>query len=212
MEIVWYGHACFRLRGKEGSVVTDPYDKTIGYHLPRLSANVVTVSHDHPGHSYVRGVRGHPKIIAGPGEYEVKGIFIFGIPAFHDRKQGKQRGRNTVYLFEFEDLTICHLGDLGHVPAQPQVEALSDIDVLLIPVGALHTLNASMAAEVINLLEPRIVVPMHYKTDVVKARLAPLRKFLKEMGLKRVKPRESLKIRKGSLPEETQVVVLEYRQ
>lgn len=212
MEIIWYGHACFRLRGKEGSVVTDPYDKTIGYRLPRLSADVVTVSHDHPGHNYVRGVRGHPRIIAGPGEYEVKGIFIFGIPTFHDKKRGKQWGRNTVYLFEFEDLTICHLGDLGHVPAQSQVEALSDVDVLLIPVGAVHTLNASLAAEVINLLEPRIVVPMHYKTDVVKARLAPLSKFLKEMGLKRVKPRESLKIRKGSLPGETQVVVLEYRQ
>ncbi|MFQ6058735.1 MAG: MBL fold metallo-hydrolase [Anaerolineae bacterium] len=212
MEITWYGHACFRLRGKEGSVVTDPYDKTIGYRLPRLRADVVTVSHDHPGHNHAQGVRGQPRVFAGPGEYEIKGIFIFGLPTFHDRKKGKQWGRNTVYLFEFEDLAVCHLGDLGHVPTQAQVEILSDIDVLLIPVGAVHTLNASQAAEVINLLEPRIVVPMHYKTEAAQVRLAPLSRFLKEMGLKKVAPQESLKVTRSSLPGETRVVVLDYKQ
>lgn len=212
MEIIWYGHSCFRLRDRDVMVVTDPYDKSIGYSLPRIRADIVTISHDHPHHTYVRGVKGDPRVISGPGEYEIKGVFITGIPTFHDKEEGSTRGRNTVFLFEFDDLTICHLGDLGHVPTQSQVEVLSDIDVLLIPVGAVTTINAAGAAEVIGLLEPRIVVPMHYKTKDASAKLDPIGKFLKEMGLGRRKPQENLKVTKKSLPEETQVVLLEYKQ
>ncbi|MBC8249292.1 MAG: MBL fold metallo-hydrolase [Anaerolineales bacterium] len=212
MEITWYGQSCFRLRDRLATVITDPYDKGIGYTLPRARADIVTVSHDHPDHNYVQGVKGEPKIIVGPGEYEVCGVFITGIPTFHDRKKGASRGRNTVFLFDFEGLTVCHLGDLGHVPTQSQVEALSDIDVLLVPVGAVSTINAAQAAEVISLLEPRLVIPMHYKTKVLNVKLDHVSKFLKEMGLSNLATQESLKVTKSSLPEETQVLLLDYKQ
>jgi L-ascorbate metabolism protein UlaG (beta-lactamase superfamily) len=212
MEITWYGQSCFRLRDRLATVITDPYDKSIGYTLPRVRADIVTVSHHHPDHNYIQGVKGEPKVIDGPGEYEVRGVFITGIPAFHDRRKGASRGRNTVFLFDFEGLTVCHLGDLGHVPTQSQVEALSDIDVLLIPVGAVSTINAAQAAEVISLLEPRLVIPMHYKTKLVKVKLDPVSKFLKEMGLSKLPTHESLKVTKSSLPEETQVLLLDCKQ
>lgn len=212
MEITWYGQSCFRLRDRLATMITDPYDKSIGYILPRMRADIVTVSHGHPDHNYVRGVKGEPKIMDGPGEYEVRGVFITGIPTFHDRKKGASRGRNTVFLFDFEGLTVCHLGDLGHVPTRSQVEALSDIDVLLIPVGSVSTINAAQAAEVISLLEPRLVIPMHYKTRVLKVKLDPVSKFLKEMGLSKLATHESLKVTKSTLPEETQVLLLDYKQ
>ena len=212
MEITWYGQSCFRLRDRLATVITDPYDKGIGYTLPRVRADIVTVSHDHPDHNCVKGTKGQPKIIVGPGEYEVGGVFITGIPTFHDRKKGASRGRNTVFLFDFEGLTVCHLGDLGHVPTQSQVEALSDIDVLLIPVGAVSTINAAQAAEVISLLEPRLVIPMHYKTKALEVKLDSVSKFLKEMGLSKLATPESLKVTKSSLPDETQVMLLDYKQ
>jgi len=212
MEITWYGQSCFRLRDKLATVITDPYDRSIGYTLPRVRADIVTISHHHPDHNYVQGVKGEPKVIDGPGEYEVRGVFITGIPTFHDRRKGVSRGRNTVFLFDFEGLTVCHLGDLGHVPTQSQVEALSDIDVLLIPVGAVSTINAAQAAEVISLLEPRLVIPMHYRTKLVKVKLDPVSKFLKEMGLSKLPTHESLRVTKSSLPEETQVLLLDCKQ
>lgn len=209
MEVMWYGHACFRLRDRNITIVTDPYGKSIGYSLPRIQASVVTISHDHADHNYVEGIKGDPKIIDGPGEYEVRGVFITGIPTFHDATKGAKRGKNTVFLFEFNDLTICHLGDLGHVPTQSQIEALSEVDVLLIPVGAVYTINAAQAAEIVSLLEPRLVIPMHYKTPALDIKLDGVSKFLKEMGLKRLAPQDSLKVTKSTLPEETQVVLLQ---
>ncbi len=209
MEIVWYGHACFRLRDRGITIVTDPYDKSIGYALPRIQADVVTISHGHAGHGYVGGIKGGPMIIEGPGEYEVRGVFITGIPTFHDAREGAARGKNTAFLFEFDSLTICHLGDLGHVPTQAQIEVLSEVDVLLIPVGAVHTINAAQAAEIVSLLEPCFVIPMHYKTPALDLKLDRVNKFLKEMGLKRLTPQDSLKVTKSTLPEETQVVLLQ---
>jgi L-ascorbate metabolism protein UlaG (beta-lactamase superfamily) len=210
MDITWYGHACFRMSERGVTVVADPPGDDLGYDRPRIRADVVTFSHDHPGHNNQFGFRGGPKFFDGPGEYEVKGVFITGIATHHDARAGSVRGRNTVFLFDFDGLTICHLGDLGHVPSQSQVEALSDVDVLLIPVGGLHTIDASRAAEVISLIEPRLVIPMHYKTPVETARLQPVDKFLKEMGLVPMPSQPELKITKASLPEETQVVILDY--
>lgn len=212
MEITWYGHACFRLRDKVATVVTDPYDPSTGYTLPKVRADIVTVSHSHADHNYASGIKGTPKVVDGPGEYEIKGVFITGIATFHDRKKGAQRGRNTVFLFEFDSLTICHLGDLGHVPTQAQVEALSDVDILLIPVGGVSTIGASQAAEVISLLEPKIVIPMHYKTKMITLKLASVNRFLQEMGLKKLAAQESLKVTASTLPEETQIVLLDYKQ
>jgi len=212
MEITWYGHACFRLRDKGATVVTDPYDQSIGYTLPKIHADIVTVSHNHADHNCVSGIKGAPKVVDGPGEYEIKGVFITGIATFHDRKKGAQRGRNTVFLLEFNGLTICHLGDLGHVPTQAQVEALSDVDVLLIPVGGVSTIGAPQAAEVISLLEPKIVIPMHYKTKALTLKLASVNRFLQEMGLKKLAAQESLRVATSTLPEETQIVLLDHKQ
>lgn len=213
MEIIWHGHACFRLHQRGGpTIVTDPYDNSIGYALPRLQADIVTVSHDHNDHNYVQGIRGNPKVLTSPGEYEIQGVFITGIPTFHDRKQGEERGRNIVFLFDFEGLTICHLGDLGHVLSQPQAEVLGNVDVLLIPVGGVYTISAARAAEVVSLLEPRLVIPMHYKTKALTFRLSTVGPFLKEMGAEDITPRESLNVTKASLPEETEVMLLDYKQ
>lgn len=210
MDITWYGHSCFRLSEGGVVIVTDPPSDDLGYDRPRIRADVVTISHDHPGHNNRIGFRGGPKFFDGPGEYEVRGVFITGIATYHDGRRGANRGRNTAFLFDFGGVTICHLGDLGHLPTQAQVETLSAADMLLIPVGGLHTIDAGMASEVISLVEPRLVVPMHYKTPVEKARLHKVDKFLKEMGLAPMPPQAELQVTKSSLPAETQVVLLKY--
>jgi L-ascorbate metabolism protein UlaG (beta-lactamase superfamily) len=211
MDITWYGHSCFRLSDRGVTIVTDPPSDDMGYDRPRIRADVVTISHEHPGHNNRVGFRGGPKFFVGPGEYEVKGVFITGINTYHDARNGATRGRNTVFVFEIHGVTICHLGDLGHVPSQSQVEVLSDVDVLLIPVGGLHTIDGSKATEVISLIEPRLVIPMHYKTRVEKAKLQTLNKFLKEMGLAPTPAQPELKVTKSSLPDETQVMVLDHK-
>ncbi len=211
MDIDWFGQSCFRIREAGVTVVTDPYDKSIGYTLPRLRADIVTISHNAPGHAAASAIKGDPKVLSRPGEYEVKGVFITGIPAWGGGK-GEARHENTVFVFEFGDLTVCHLGDLSRVLTQAQVESLPDIHVLLVPVGGGNALDADKAAEVISLLEPSIVIPMHYRTPQVTLRLDPLSKFLKEMGVTEQAPQESLRISRSQLPEETQVVILECKQ
>jgi len=212
MEIDWFGHACFRLHSREGTVVTDPYSKEIGLSFARPRADIVTVSHAHPGHSYAQGVKGDPKVISGPGEYEIKNIFVTGVPTAHDKKGGKDRGANTVYVIDLDGLTICHLGDLGHVPTQPQVEALGNVNVLLVPVGGVSTISGTEAAEIVSLIEPQIVIPMHFSHPDLAFKLDTAAKFFKEMGIKTLEPVASLKVTKDSLPEETQVVLLEPKQ
>ena len=210
MEIVWLGHSCFRIRGKEATIVTDPFDKTLGYPVKKPTATIVTVSHEHPQHSFLKGVAGEPKVISRPGEYEIAHVFINGIATFHDASKGELRGKNTAFFIEIEDVNICHLGDLGHVPTAEQTEQMSDTDILMVPTGGGDTMGAAAAVETISLLQPKIVLPMHYKTDVVKMELASLEPFLKEMGLKEVTPQPKLSISKSSLPAETTVVVLDY--
>ena len=210
MEITWLGHSCFRIKGKDVVLITDPYDSSIGYALGKPKGNIVTVSHAHPGHSFVAGVGGDPKVVRGPGEYEIASVFITGIRTFHDGENGKKLGKNTSYLVEMEEIKVCHLGDLGHVLTSEQVEELSGTDVLLLPVGGLCTITASAAAEVVRLLEPSVVIPMHFKTDVVPFNLEPVDNFLKEMGLKQTAPLPKLSLNKSTIPQETQVVVLEY--
>ncbi len=212
MEIDWFGHSCFRLRSREATVVNDPYEKTIGLSFPRPRADVVTVSHNHEGHDYVEGVRGDPKVIAGPGEYEVSGAFITGVQTYHDRRYGKDRGKNTAYVIHVENLILCHLGDLGHVPTQAQAESFGNIDILFVPVGGVTTINASEAAEVVALFEPQLVIPMHYRVPELTYKLDTVDKFIKEMGLKMPETVESLKVTKDNLPKETQIVILEMKQ
>jgi L-ascorbate metabolism protein UlaG (beta-lactamase superfamily) len=212
VDIDWYGHSCFRLREQNVTIVTDPYDKSIGYNMPRVRADIVTVSHDAPGHGGVSAIKGEPKVLNKPGEYEVHGVFISGVQTWLDVGQGEPKEENVVFVYEFNDLTVCHLGDLSKVLTQAQVETLPDVDVLLVPVGGHGALDADKAAEVISLLEPHIVIPMHYRTPIANVDLDPINKFLKEMGVTEQTPQESLRVTKGELPEETQVVILECKQ
>jgi len=210
MDINWLGHSCFRIKGKQAVVVTDPYPPDLGYSLGKLNADIVTVSHQHPSHSYVQGVGGEPKLVTRPGEYEISGVLIIGITTFHDAEDGGKRGKNTVYLMEVDGITICHLGDLGHVLTAEQVEEIDDVDVLLLPVGGVSTINASMAAEVIRQIEPKVVVPMHYKTPALNRELGLVDKFLREMGIERIDSQPKLSLTPSSLPTSTQVFLLDY--
>jgi len=161
MDISWLGHSCFRIRGSRATVITDPYPPSLGYSLGKPTARIVTVSQPHPGQSYVQGIGGEPRLVTGPGEYEISGVLIIGIATFHDGEKGRKRGKNTVYLMEVDEVSVCHLGDLGHVLTTEQIEELDNVDVLLLPVGGVSTINAPMAAEVVRQLEPKVVVPMH---------------------------------------------------
>jgi L-ascorbate metabolism protein UlaG (beta-lactamase superfamily) len=210
MEIVWHGLSCFRLteRGK-ASVVTDPYDhEAVGFNALKLRADIVSVSHDAPGHSYLNGVKGVAHIINGPGEFEIGEVFITGVRT-SDRKKKGDDTPNTLYVFDYDGVTVAHLGDLQRSLTQAEVDALGTVNVALVPVGGGSSLNAAAAAEVISLLEPGIVIPMHYKTRHTTLKLDPLDKFLKEMGLGEVKTESALKVVASSIPEDTQVVVLE---
>ena len=213
MDIDWLGHSCFRLREQGVIVLIDPYDKSIGYTMPRLRADIVTISHDSPGHSGAGAVKGEPKVLNRPGEYEVHGVFITGVQTWRKAgAAGVAKEENVVFVFEFGGLVVCHLGDLSQVLTQAQVEAFPNIDVLMVPVGGGSALNADEAAEVISLVEPSIVIPMHYQTPLEVQKLDPLSKFLKEMGVADHAPQESLRVSHSDLPEETQVVVLDYKQ
>ncbi|HEY8475698.1 MAG TPA: MBL fold metallo-hydrolase [Chloroflexota bacterium] len=211
MEIVWLGHACFRLRGKEATVVTDPYAKSLGIGMPRVTADIVTVSHDDPHHNHVAGVAGSPKVVDGPGEYEIGGVAITGVRTYRDKQKGATRGKNTSYLIHIDELKVCHLGDLGHLLSADQIDVLKEVDVLLLPVGGHCTIGASEAAEVISQLEPRIVIPMHYWVDGIAVPLDRLDKFLREMGIKDAQPQPRLSVTASNLPDEPTTVVLEMR-
>ncbi len=208
MEISWYGHSCFRFteRGK-ATIITDPFDESIGLALPKLKADVTTVSHDAPGHNNVGNVKSLQRVIDGPGEYEIGGVFIIGA-AMHN-VQAEPPKRNVAFMFDYDGLNIVHLGDLDHVPQQATVELMGNVDVALVPVGGGGGLNATQAAEVIGLLEPSIVIPMHYKTDESTLELDSVDKFLKEMGVSRIQQDNILKVTKSGLPEQTQIMVLE---
>jgi len=210
MDISWLGHSCFRIKGSHVIVITDPYSPDLGYSLGKPTARIVTVSHQHPGHSYIKGIGGGPRLVIRPGEYEINGVLIIGIATFHDADKGEKRGKNTAYLIEVDEVSICHLGDLGHVLTAQQVEEIGNVDVLMLPVGGVSTINASVAAEVVRQLEPKVVVPMHYKTSALNRELEPVESFLKEVGVKQVEPQPKLSITKSSLPLSTQVFLLDY--
>lgn len=217
MEITYYGHSCFKIKGTEGTVVTDPYNEYVGFKLPNISADVVTVSHHHNDHAQFDQVSGtarrkKPFIIDKPGEYEVGGISVFGVETFHDSHQGAERGPNIVYTIMVDNLRVCHLGDLGHELSSEQLSAIGVADVVLCPVGGVFTIDAKAAVKTIHSLEPSFAVPMHFKTDEheekVFGELATLADFLKEYGAE-AKPESKLKIDGTKLPEETELVVLQ---
>jgi L-ascorbate metabolism protein UlaG (beta-lactamase superfamily) len=204
------------LRGKNVTLITDPFspqpDPTSGEtrKLSKINAPIVTISHNHSGHNYAEGVGGNPRVVRGPGEYEISDVLITGVPSYHDTKRGVELGRNTIYVIHMDDLVICHLGDLGHTLQEEQLEEVADADLLLIPISGQHTLNPAQAAEVISQVEPRIVIPMHYRPSSDETP-DPLDKFCREMGVEAINPQPKLIVNHGSLPAQMQIVVLSTR-
>jgi L-ascorbate metabolism protein UlaG (beta-lactamase superfamily) len=212
MDIYYSGHSSFRLKGKTATVVTDPFDsKMVGLKYPTTEANIVTISHDHDDHNKADLIKGDPKIISGPGEYEIKEISILGFPSYHDSKKGEERGKNTIYVFEIDGIRVCHLGDLGEKLSETLIEALGEIDVLLIPVGGTYTIGSKEAAELVREIEPSYVIPMHYLTDGMNKasfeKLDPIDPFLREVGLA-VEKMPKLSIKKEEIDPEVQKVIL----
>lgn len=212
MDITWLGHGCFRLRGKSAAAVTDPYPPSLGLKLGKPEADLVTISHGHENHAYVDGVK-EAFVIDGPGEYEIAGINVYGFPTFHDGERGAQRGRNTVYVIEVDDVRVCHLGDLGHKLNEDDLDVIGTIDVLLAPAGGGTSLDAEGAAAVVRQIEPRVVVPMHYALPGIKKPLDGVERFLKEMGATEIEPINKLSVQATTgETEATRVVILEPRQ
>jgi L-ascorbate metabolism protein UlaG (beta-lactamase superfamily) len=217
MKIKWYGHSFFELTAKPTKkekirIVIDPYDKKIGINPPKIKrADALLVSHDHYDHSNTEAVKGKPFLIDGPGEYEIKKVYIKGVPAFHDQSSGKERGKVTIFVIEMADLTICHLSDFGQKElTEDQLEKIGEVNILMVPIGGNFTIGAKAAANVINQIEPQIVIPMHYKIPGVKIDIDGIDKFLKVMGIQNPEKEKFLSVKKKDLPEsETKVIVLE---
>lgn len=216
MDITYLGHSCFKLRSGSATVITDPYDASVGFKLPRVSADVVTVSHQHSDHNNIGGVaassrRERPFIIDKAGEYEVGGVSVFGLRTYHDDKQGQLRGENIVYSVLIEGISVVHLGDLGHQLSEAEVDELNGVDVLLCPVGGHYTIGPKEAVNLVQAVEPAVIVPMHFKTDQHDKKtfemIEEVGKFVEEMGLE-AKTTDKLSISRSSLPEETELVVL----
>jgi len=221
-KISWAGQSCFQIsvsnsKDHSADIVIDPYEEKIGLKLPSFSADIVLVTHDHYDHNNVKGVKASkgsdaPFVINGPGEYEVKEVFIKGIPAFHDESDGKERGQSTIYTIEAEDMKFCHLGDLGQkLLTDEQLEKIDEVDVLMIPVGGTYTIDSTAAQKIISQIEPKIVIPMHYALPKLTVKLDELSKFLKTMGKDSITPQDKFTIKSSALPNEgaMEIVVLQ---
>jgi L-ascorbate metabolism protein UlaG (beta-lactamase superfamily) len=214
LDLTWLGHACFRLRGREVTILTDPYEGADwGYAPVTATANVVTISNDHPHHAGMSGIEGKPRVLRGPGEYEIGGALIWGVRTVRKSDgNGSRSPKNTAFVIQLEELTVCHLGDLADAPLSPEdLTRLKDADVLLVPVGGNCTINATQAAGVVSQIEPKLIVPMHYATDETRGHLAldEIERFCKELGATDATPRRSLNVTATSLPSEPTVVLLE---
>ena len=203
MVITWYGQSCFKIQSGETVVFTDPFNKEIGLTPPRGAADIVAVTHRHHDHNNVESLSGEPLVVDGPGEYETKGVSIKGVLSFHDNKEGKERGTNTIYIIEIEGIKICHLGDLGQAKlTDEQLDAIDGVDILMVPVGGIYTVDGEEAVEIINQVEPRIVIPMHYKISGLNIKLNGVEDFLKEMGISKKETFDKLTLKKKDLPQE----------
>ena len=215
MNIFWHGQSCFQIISSQGknnhvNIVIDPYSEDIGLKVPKLEADILLITHGHHDHNNIKAVAGTPFLINGPGEYEIKEVFIQGIPAFHDSSSGKERGVNTIYTIEAEELRICHLGDLGQKELTPeQIDKIGQVDILMIPTGGVYTISAKEAVKIMSQIEPNIIIPMHYQLPKLKLKLDGLDKFLKTMGIKKLDSLPKLSIKKKDvLSEEAKIIVL----
>lgn len=189
MNIQYYGHSCFKITAKPAgrgqddvTIFIDPFDKSVGLRPPQGSADLALVTHDHYDHNNVSALRGEPRVIDIPGEYSVKGVNIIGITSFHDTKNGAERGLNTIYIAETEDIRICHLGDLGTELNEKQLDQIDGVDILMIPIGGKYTIDGEKAAEMAKKVEPGIIIPMHYKIKGSTIDLEDEKKFCNELG------------------------------
>ena len=209
MKIRWFGHSCFLLEAADGTkVITDPFDESVGYPIPEEEPDVVTVSHEHFDHNAVDVLEGSPEVVKGVGEKKIKGIAFKGIKSFHDKTKGAQRGPNTIFVFAIDGIRFCHLGDLGHLLTNDQEKEIGELDVLLIPVGGTYTIDGREAIEVSKQLNPKLIIPMHYRTEVCNIGIDSCEKFLK--GFTNIEKAEEWQGNKESLPSEQTVLVLEY--
>ena len=216
MNIIWHGQSFFEIvtkdkENKELKIVIDPFDESIGLKVPKTEARILLITHQHSDHSNKKAISGTPFLIEEPGEYEINGVHIKGIPAFHDNIQGKEREDIIVYLIETEDIKICHLGDFGQKElTSEQLDQLGDIDILMVPVGGVYTIDAKNASKIISQIEPKLVIPMHYQIPKLKLKLNSLEQFLKEMGSPTIEPQKKLKVKSFNLPKEKmEIAVLE---
>jgi L-ascorbate metabolism protein UlaG (beta-lactamase superfamily) len=207
-EFRFFGHNCIRIKAREGVILTDPVDKVTGYAMAKQTADIVTISHDHQGHTNLNAVKPEYQVVRGPGEYEMHEVFITGIRTYHDAANGKERGYNTIYLFEVEGMKIAHLGDLGHPLKGEQAEALEDCDVLLVPAGGGDIISPEQAAEVISQLGPKVVIPMQYATEIGDRALGGLDRFCKTLGVPVPEPEEKFVLRQSDLTDTMRLVVL----
>lgn len=209
MTITWFGHSCFRIESKEGSILIDPFSKDIGLKPPRIKDDLVLVTHDHYDHNNTEGADPQTAMIVnGPGEYEKKGIYVRGILSYHDKSKGQERGLNTVYVIKAEDMTVCHMGDFGQASFEEhQLDDIGDVDILMLPVGGKYTIDYKEAVEVVGKIEPKVTIPMHYKVKDLKLDIDGPDKFVKELGLTPEKV-EKYKIAKKNLPAEEMKLVL----
>lgn len=211
MVISWYGQSCFKIQSGETVIVADPFHKEIGLTPPRqLGADIVIITHQHSDHNNIATISGNPFVIDGPGEYEIKGANIRGIFSYHDDSEGQERGSNTIYILEIEGMRICHLGDLGQKKlSDEQIDLIEGVDILMIPVGGVLTIDAEEAMAIINQIEPKIIIPMHYKVPGLTEKLDSIDKFLREMGIAKKETIEKLTIKKKDLPiEEMEVIIM----
>lgn len=207
-EFRWLGHNCFRIKAREATILTDPVDRVTGYAMPKQTADIVTISHEHQGHVNLNGVKPEYQVVRGPGEYELHDVFITGIRTYHDAEKGAKHGYNTIYLVEMEGIVICHLGDLGHPLSEEQTEAISDCDVLLVPAGGGDVIAPEQAAELIAQVEPKIVIPMRYATANGDKDLGQLEPFAKRLGVEVSETLGKLTIRHSDLPETMRLIAL----
>lgn len=208
MQITWFGHSCFRFESKEGSILIDPFSKDIGLKPPRIKDDIILITHEHHDHNNAGDANPEAFVIRNPGEYEKNGVRIQGISSWHDNANGNQRGPNTIYIFTSEEMNLCHLGDLGQERlTDQQVEAISDVDILMIPVGGNYTIGPKEAVEIISQIEPKIIIPMHYKIPGLTVDIDTADKFVKELGLTPEKT-DKFKIQKKMLPAEEMKLVM----
>jgi len=214
-KITWAGQSCFQIavsnaKDHSAQIVIDPFDEKIGLKVPRFSADILLITHDHSDHNNKKAVksaspetRAEPFLIEGPGEFEVKEVHIKGVPAFHDDSQGKEKGKNTIYTIEAEGIRFCHLGDLGQSQlSNEQLEEIGSVDVLMIPIGGTYTISSQEASKITSQIEPKIVIPMHYQLPHLKLKLEDVKKFLKVMGKNSIIPQEKLQVKQNNLPKE----------